>query len=198
MNGNNIQAYILAGGKSSRMGTEKGLVSLQGQPFIEHIIRTLKNITSNISILSNNNLYNHLGFPVFADIEKEKGPLGGIHTGLVNSNKEYNLFVSCDIPLINTQILNHLIAGINHSNNTFIASHGSNKEPLCGIYSKKNTALIKKLLDKNELSVHKALEHLNAKYIDVSTEPFYNKNIFYNINSKEELKKLEEELLCTR
>jgi molybdenum cofactor guanylyltransferase len=198
MNVNNIQAYILAGGKSSRMGTEKGLVSLQGQPFIEHIIRTLKNITRNISILSNNNLYNHLGFPVLEDIEKEKGPLGGIHTGLVNSNKEYNLFVSCDIPLINTQILNHLIAGINHSNNTFIASHGSNKEPLCGIYSKKNTALINELLDKNELSVHKALEHLNAKYIDVSTAPFYNKNIFYNINSKEELKKLEEELLCTK
>lgn len=198
MNIKTIQIFILAGGKSSRMGSEKGLMLLSGKPFIEHIIATASKINNSVSILSNSNLYNHFGLPVHTDIIKEKGPLGGIYTGLTQSEHEHNLFVSCDIPLIRFEILNYLIQQITPKNDSFVIKHHSKTEPLCGIYSKKSIPLIKELLDKNELSVHRALEVLNTQLIDVTEHPAYSKNILYNINSKEELKNLEEELLCAK
>lgn len=197
-NTNTIQAYILAGGKSSRMGSEKGLVHLLGKPFVVHILETLKTLTPNIAILSNTDLYNHFGYPVYSDIIKEKGPLSGIHTGLVNSKHEFNLFVSCDVPLVNTDLLKFLVNSINSYNDTYIIEHNGTTEPLCGIYSKKSTEVIKELLYKNELSVHQALQHLSTELLDVSNHSFYTKNIFCNINSKVELKKLEGELLCAK
>lgn len=191
---NNIQAYILAGGKSSRMGTEKGLVTLLGKPFIKHIIDTIKTITPHITIVANSDHYNATGYPVIADIIKDKGPLSGIYTGLTYSEFANNLFVSCDMPLINYDLIDFLISQINSAHNATVVSHIGKTEPLCGVYSKSALPIIKSLLETNQLSVHNALTHLSTQRIDVSLQPFYTKNIFFNINSPVELKQLEEEL----
>ena len=97
-------AIILAGGKSSRMGSDKGLVLLNGKPMISYIIEILKKMQIPIIIISNNENYKQFGLPVFADIIKEKGPLGGIYTGLKNSKTESNIIVSCDVPFYQIEL----------------------------------------------------------------------------------------------
>ena len=102
---NNITGIILAGGKSSRMGTEKGLILYKNKPFVEHIIEAMNPLVDNIIIISNNKAYKSFGFRCYEDLIKNTGPLAGIYTGLRYSKTENNLIVSCDVPLINTVIL---------------------------------------------------------------------------------------------
>lgn len=192
-----IQAFILAGGKSSRMGSEKGLMQLSGKPFVTHLINTLKIITPNICILANNNIYKQFGLPVIEDIVKLRGPLGGIHAALTYSEMPINLFVSCDIPRVSAELLQFLISRY-HNTKALVVSHHGITEPLCGIYSANCLPPIKKLIDNNELSVHGALNILNADILEISNESFYKKNLLQNINTPDELKKAEEELSCKK
>lgn len=98
---NNVQVFILAGGLNSRMGSDKGMLMWNGETFIEHILKTLRSIFEHIVILSNNTLaYSNLGCNVIEDKIKDKGPIGGIYTGLHYAKKEMNLFVTCDAPLL--------------------------------------------------------------------------------------------------
>lgn len=189
-----IPAYILAGGKSTRMGTEKGLVELQGKAFISHIIDVLSPVTKEINIISNNRAYEQFGYPLIPDLIKEKGPMAGIYTGLLHSKEEFNLFLSCDIPLINEKLLLHLITKAQEKNQTTVIQHKELIEPLCAVYKRSELPLINELIEKNELSVRRTLQVLNTQYLQIEKEDFYHERMFSNINSKEELEQLEKEL----
>lgn len=189
-----IKVYILSGGKSSRMGTEKGLVELKGKSFISHLIDTVRTLTNDICIIANNSQYSSFLIDVIPDIIQNKGPLAGIYTGLMNSSSDRNLFLSCDIPLINTETLQFLIEKSENCKGPAIIVHNGKTEPLCGIYRKEQANAIHDLLDKNELSVMHALDNLNTQYVDISKESFYHSEIFQNINTKQELESLEQKL----
>src|SRR4051812_27131822 len=79
---NQITAIVLAGGKSQRMGTDKGLLDLHGKTFVQRICAAVQPIVgSNILIVSANNEYDALGFSRVEDIIENKGPVGGLYTG---------------------------------------------------------------------------------------------------------------------
>lgn len=190
----NIKALILSGGKSSRMGTEKGMVELMGKSFVSHLIDTVRNVTDSITLIANNECYSSFGLQVIPDIIQNKGPLAGIYTGLMESPYERNLFLSCDIPLINTETILYLIQASENCKGPAVILHNGKTEPLCGIYRKEQTRIIHELLLKNELSVMHALEQMNTLYVDISKESFYQPEIFMNINTKQELESLEKRL----
>ncbi len=104
-----LTVFILCGGKSSRMQSEKGLVLFQDKPFIEHIIQAILPITDKIKLITATKEYDYLQYEKIPDLISDKGPLGGIYTALSNSETEFNLILSCDIPLISTELL----SGIN-------------------------------------------------------------------------------------
>ena len=89
-----IQAIILAGGESRRMGSDKGMLKKDGKPFVQSIIEAVKPLTARIMIISSNKDYKRFGYPVYEDIVKGKGPVGGIYTGLNHSRYEYNLVLA--------------------------------------------------------------------------------------------------------
>src|ERR1035437_7677768 len=97
---NNLNGYILAGGKSSRMGTDKGLLVFNKKTIIQHVIAQLKPVVKEVIIVSNNRDYEKFGVKVIADIIKNIGPAGGIHAALSHSNTNHNFIVSCDMPFI--------------------------------------------------------------------------------------------------
>ncbi|HBK82852.1 MAG TPA: molybdenum cofactor guanylyltransferase, partial [Flavobacterium sp.] len=105
----NLTISILCGGKSSRMQTEKGLVLYQEKRFIECVIEAVLPISNNIQLITNSSKYDHLAFKKFKDIVVDKGPVGGIYTALTYSKTTLNLILSCDIPLISSEILLELI-----------------------------------------------------------------------------------------
>ena len=107
-----ITGIILAGGKSSRMGTDKGFVLYKNKSFVQHIIEALQPLVTEIIIVSNNPDYDVFGIKRVNDIIENAGPLAGVYTGLHYSETENNLVISCDVPLINSETLTLLIDGV--------------------------------------------------------------------------------------
>ncbi|MEO6902558.1 MAG: NTP transferase domain-containing protein [Bacteroidia bacterium] len=77
-----ITGIVLAREKSSGMGTDKGLTLLNGKPMMEHILNALFPCVNDILIVANNQNYTTFGYPIYEDVIKDCGPMGGTYTGL--------------------------------------------------------------------------------------------------------------------
>ena len=178
---------ILAGGKSSRMGEDKGLVLLNGKPMIQYVIEALKEVVSNIIIISNNASYNKFGIPVYSDIIKDKGPVGGIYTGLYHSKTELNFCISCDVPMISYDFIFWLL---NRSGNASITLQMCKKKvhQMIGVYSKQVLSNFKESTEKEYLKLSQVNKDMACEIIDIEKEyANFDKLIFSNINTKNEL-----------
>lgn len=183
--------FILCGGKSSRMQSEKGLVLFQGKPFIEHIIEAALPISSEIKLVTNTADYDYLPYQKIKDIELDKGPIGGIYSALVHSNSAINLILSCDIPLITEELLAELIAKHRMDFEVSVFSEANKIHPLIGIYSKKIVPILKKAIEENDLKMMRLLEKVNHQKIEVAGE---RSKQFKNVNSLTELNELNTNL----
>ena len=185
---NNITGIILAGGKSSRMGTEKGLIIYKNKPFVEHIIEAMNPLVDNIIIISNNKAYKSFGFRCYEDLIKNTGPLAGIYTGLRYSKTENNLIVSCDVPLINTVILQKLTDQKNDTSEVIQLQCQGENMPLIALYKKCCEMIFLKELVKNQRKVQKALKKCNVKIITIDETL---KKVATNINTQKDLELLD-------
>jgi len=187
----NITGIILAGGKSTRMGSDKGFVTYQSKPFIQHIIDALKPLVNEIIIVSNNPDYNVFKLKRVNDIIEDAGPLAGIYTGLQHSNTEKNLVLSCDIPLINREVLEQLISQSNEEIDVIQAQSQGKTMPLIALYNKRCASTCLVLLESGERRLRFLINQLKSKTIvlDDTLEKYT-----ANINSQSDLKELNNEL----
>jgi len=183
----NITGIILAGGKSSRMGQDKAFLKLNGKTFIEHSIEAIKPLVYEIIIVSDNADCEMFNLKCVNDVIKNSGPLAGIYSGLINSKTDYNLVLSCDIPLITADVLKQLI--IDDEPDIDIKQIVSNGKPmpLIALYKKRCETLFFKLLQNDERRLHVALNQCKVKNIEMNPE---NELSTTNINTPEELKKI--------
>jgi len=132
----NATAIILAGGKSSRMGTNKALLKLNGKTVIENITETLEHVVDEIIIVTNTfSDYEFLHLPMVEDTHKGLGPLAGIEAGLTSSNTERNLVVACDMPFISAGIAKYLLSCLKEYQIVVPMIYGR-LHPLFGAYRK--------------------------------------------------------------
>lgn len=170
------------------MQTEKGLVLFEGKTFVQRILEAVGLISTTIFLITKNREYTRFGHPLIADILMDKGPLGGVYTALFHSTADFNMVLSCDIPIISTGILENLVleARNNEAEICFLAdSH--NDCPLIAIYSKKVLPAMQLALHNNELSLQSFIKKQNYKRIVVKKE---HENFLQNINTKKELESL--------
>lgn len=185
-----ITAIILAGGKSSRMNEDKGLVYFNGKILVEHVIESVKKLTANIIIITANAAYKQFGYPCLEDEMKDKGPLAGILTGLVNSSTQKNLFVGCDMPFLSENLLSGLINN-SGDEDVLLTEHLGKAEPLCSIYNRSCITHLRSQLEQNQLKITNAFEGLKTRVISFDKEDWFKGNEFSNINSPEELRQFE-------
>ena len=182
-----ISGFILAGGKSSRMGSDKGLMEFAGKPMIEHSILALKPLCSSIQIITNNSEYCDLGYPVHHDLIEDKGPLAGICTALSLSKTRLNLIVTCDSPFITSALLSHLIEQAEDFD-AVVPFFDDRVYPLTAVYATSCYTALNKRLIENELKVKDALNFIHTKQIELTENlPFFNKKVLANINTLKEL-----------
>lgn len=183
----NITGIILAGGKSSRMGTGKGFLLYGEKPFIQHSIEALKLLVSNIIIVSNNSEYDIFGYNRIEDTIKNAGPLAGLYSGLKHSKTPYNLVLSCDIPLINSVILEKLIEGIDDDSEIIQIESNGKAMPLIALYKKPCEHQFLKLLNEGERRLQFAVNQCQVKNIMINEESeLYTRNI----NTPEQLNEI--------
>lgn len=100
-----VHGFVLAGGKSSRMGRDKALLELAGKPLVEHAVSKLRRICEQVSVLGEGPELEAYG-PVVRDVHPGCGPIGGIEAALLHSKYEWNLILPVDVPFLPTAFLN--------------------------------------------------------------------------------------------
>ncbi len=183
-----MTAIILAGGKSSRMGRNKALLKIEGKSFIERQIDLLREIFEDIIISANTpSDYAFLHLPVIKDVFPEKGPLGGIYTGLMESKSPHTFFLACDMPFVELPLIRHL-KGLLRGVDVVVPKSGRGLEPLHAFYSKKCIGPIKRELDRNNLRIISFFSEVTVKIVELdnlTSSPEFKESIT-NLNTKED------------
>jgi len=189
-----ITLAILAGGKASRMGGKnKALLEIDGESFISRIHRNLSPLFCRTIIIANDNVdYQIENVETYADIISNVGPLGGIHSALVNAQTPYVFVVSCDMPFVSSEIANEIASCfLSEEIDILVPKIESYHEPLFAIYSKHLVNKIETILAKTEGKPIKDLFALaKTSYISFPNTPL-NKRCFTNINSVNDLESLK-------
>lgn len=186
---NNITGIILAGGKSSRMGSDKGLLLLNQKAFVQYSIDALSPLVSEIIIVSDQSAYDTFGYKRVKDVTKNAGPVAGIISGLEATQTTYNIILSCDIPLISTKILSKLVVATN-KNTTIIQveSHGKSM-PLIAMYNKQVLPIFKEQLQNNERRLRVVVNACGYKTITLSDNDTVSTK---NVNTQTEFKEVKD------
>jgi len=191
-----LTAIILAGGKSSRIGSDqdKAILELNGKHLIDIVISKLKHIVGdNIIIVGPPEKYPSYK-QVVPDLFNQRGLLVGLYSGLKASASRYSLVVGCDMPFLKLELLQYMV-GKTDSNDIIIPRYAkSYVEPLCAIYSKACLEVMKRNIESGILSIRKIIPYLKVKYIEEEeikmVDPDFNS--FFNINYKEDFIRAEE------
>ena len=130
-----LSGFVLAGGKSTRMGQDKAAVTLNGRTLLEHALAALREVCRDVAILGRNELYGSLA-PVYEDIFPGCGPLGGIHAALSNSHTQYNLIIGVDTPFLAPGLLSYLVQRATATGAVVTTPEIDDyQQPLCTVYS---------------------------------------------------------------
>jgi molybdopterin-guanine dinucleotide biosynthesis protein A len=185
-----LSVAILAGGKSRRMGHDKGLLHFREKPVILHVIDIAKKISESIFIISNNLDYQIFEFPLFNDHFNDAGPLGGLHAALENCPTERCLILACDMPFLKAEMFYHMAQ--HQTFQTVVPVHGDMEEPLCGIYSRSTLPAILSQIEEKKLKMTDFIEQTNHFWYQVDeNSEFYHPDLFTNLNTPEDWKQKE-------
>jgi molybdopterin-guanine dinucleotide biosynthesis protein A len=195
-----ITGIILSGGKSTRMGHNKSFLKIGDSYIIERITHLMKSVFSKVILITNEpELYEFLEVEIYTDIYKNIGPIAGIHSGLVNSKTDRNFIISCDIPLMNKELISSIIEYPSDALITVPKADGFIQQ-LCGIYSKKLLPVIEKIIsldieqenrnnsqEKRKCKIHNLIESVLTTIIDnIEDLKGYHINIFLNMNKPQD------------
>jgi molybdopterin-guanine dinucleotide biosynthesis protein A len=131
-----VTGVILAGGKSSRMGSNKALLPYRGGRIIESIYHQLSELFEEVLLVTNTpELYPFLGCHMVSDLYPGMGALAGLHAGLAHSRTPNIFAVACDMPYLNDTLIRTLV-GHRYQAEVVIPEGEKGLEPLHAVYSR--------------------------------------------------------------
>src|SRR5215469_5207989 len=137
-----VSAFILAGGASARMGTEKGLLAFGGEPLIKRTARLLEPLVRDVAVLGRPELYSHLGLRTIPDKlvrdtsgSEVRASLVGVVTALTSTTSTWSLVLACDLPYLTRDWIAWLLARALASKSQIVMPRTSGGlEPLAAVY----------------------------------------------------------------
>ena len=199
MEHNNILGTVLAGGKSQRFGEDKSQVKLGDKLLIDYILSEIIDEFNEVLVVSNNliNFKESEKISLIKDFKKDLGPLGGVLTAMkwVKDNKKDYQWIStfpADTPFFKNQILKDFLNKINiEEGKLFFIKSNNTRHNIFGLWSIDLMDKLEEDLNKGERKVEVWANSIGVKNINMK---FENKDPFFNINTKEDLKKAIENL----
>jgi molybdopterin-guanine dinucleotide biosynthesis protein A len=179
-----IEAFILAGGASSRMGTDKSQLLIDQESFTQHIAKTLFKITNSVTVVGRNETVSHL--PVAMDVYPNWGALGGLHGALNACRKEWAIIVACDLPFVTMELFERLTKERAGYDAVVPIQPDQRPQPLCAIYRVRScleqaTALIE-MGKRRPLDLLEAVNTRRVSFSELEDLPEA-QNFFLNINT---------------
>jgi molybdenum cofactor guanylyltransferase len=190
-----LTAFILAGGKSTRMAADKAFVDMDGRTLLARALDLARSVTPDVRIVGDPAKFASFA-PVVEDVFRNCGPLGGIHAALRASQTELNLMLAVDIPFVSPPLLQYLIKRARSSSATVTVAHaGGGWQPLCAVYRRE-------FADAAEQSLRAGRYKIDALFAaqtqTIAEEDLiaagFSPHMFRNLNTPEELAQAKETL----
>jgi molybdopterin-guanine dinucleotide biosynthesis protein A len=184
-----LTVALIAGGQSSRMGTDKAFVRVTARPLIEDILAQVSDLGAETIIITNHpDDYRYLGWPLFGDVLPGLGALGGVYTALHSAAQPHVLCLACDMPFIARPLLDYLIA-LRAEADVIIPRLNGEAEPFRAVYARVCLNPIRAALDANRRRVISFFPDVRVRFVD---EPEIDRfdpahRTFFNINTPEDL-----------
>jgi len=184
-----VGGVILAGGRSSRMGTNKALLLMNGQRLIDRVAGVMRGIFQDVAIVGcEPGTYAELNLPCVRDLLPGKASLGGIYTGLSVSRFSRSFFAACDMPFLSEALIRYL-AQLEPSADVVIPRTREGLQPLHAVYSSGCIPFIQKLLSGSRLKIIDFFHQVDVR--EVGEEEMrrhgWRCTSFLNINTPEDL-----------
>ena len=157
---------LLAGGQSSRMGTNKALLRFaSGETVIERIIRRVAPLATETIIVTNTpDTYAFLRLPMFGDVYPGMSSLGGIYTGVLKAGEDRSLVLSCDLPLVSAELLTYLL-DLPFDYDLLMPWVGGRQQPLHAIYGKSCLPAMQAQIEAHDLKIVDLLDTLRGRIV---------------------------------
>ena len=184
-----VAVFILAGGKSTRMGADKARVILGGRTLLVRALELARSVTADVRIVGDAAKFGAFA-PVVEDVFRECGPLGGIHAALHASASELNLMLAVDLPFVSRALIEYLIARAQSSAAMVtVARIGGGWQPLCAVYRRDFAAAAETALRQGRYKIDALFEMQRTQVIaeDELKVAGFSGEMFCNLNTPEEL-----------
>jgi len=195
-------ALILSGGRSSRMGKDKGMIFIKDEPLVkivaDRISKIVEEVVVVISKIQNKEIYELFlkDYRLLVEEGDIRAPLVGINYGLKNMKSDYIAILACDSPLVNLKVLEFMFDKVKGYDACIPLWENGRLEPLHAVYQREKTLkATKEALDKGELSNKSFIDKLEkVYYLKVNELKIFDENLFFllNANTPEELEKVKE------
>ena len=184
----NRTAFVLAGGRSSRMGEDKALLTFGDQRLVERMLGVAGSVAPNVFIVGSKERYSSFGATV-EDIYIGCGPLAGIHAALSATCTEMNLMLSVDMPLMTGAFLSWLVQQAEVTRELVIVPDAAGgQQPLCAIYRRQTLSAVADALRRGEYKIGRLFSRVPTRIIGEQeiVAAGFSPEIFRNINTPEE------------
>jgi molybdopterin-guanine dinucleotide biosynthesis protein A len=174
-----VNGFILAGGRSTRMGTDKALLDWHGRTLLSHMIDLLQNATDDVQVVGRDLQLDHL---------PGLGPLSGIATALSITSTDNNLILAVDLPLLTKDFLTYFRETAEYSKRPMLACKIGSHFPLCLGIRRKLLPEVQRRLSRGELSVRALIRDSDAEVISESElhKRGFGSSIFRNLNTPDD------------
>jgi molybdenum cofactor guanylyltransferase len=179
-----LTAFVLAGGRSTRMGQDKALLPWHGKPLLEHMVHLLQGVADDVHVAGRNQL---------PDRWPGLGPLSGIGTALEISPTDANLFVAVDLPHLTLSFLKYLRLRLENSTQPVLACKFQSDVPLCLGIRRPLLPEIQRRLDSGRLSVRGLIEDSDTQLIsedELREKGFDPGYLFTNLNTPDDYRRM--------
>lgn len=190
--GGSVNAIVLCGGRSSRMGVDKAFIKAGGRTLIERQVEALSGRFRKVILATNSpEKYRFPGrVETVADGVPGLGPVGGLAAALERSDSRYNFAVACDMPFVNPDLAAYLAGSVKRGWQAVVPFYGGEYQPLCAVYSKDCLPEIKEALARNRLKLVGLFSRLKVRKVPLKElTKFGDPEIYFrNINTPRDLR----------
>lgn len=197
---NDIDAYILVGGRSSRLGRDKALVDLGGKTLMQHAVDAVSEglepsrvtaVAANASQFAIDAIVADVPF-VF-DLHENRGPLGGLHAALAYAKSSWIFLLACDYPFLSPEMIKLLSEKIDDEHGCVVPEQKDGRlQPLCAFYKVANTmTVVTRIIERPRVPppMHEIMRELDPRIIkfDDYAHLSGSADLFLNINTSRDL-----------
>ncbi len=183
---------ILAGGKNTRMGTNKALLCLDQKTIIQQAVGQLRQFCSEVLVVTNQPVqYREFSWAaelkLVEDILPQMGPLSGIHAGLSYSSYFYNFIVACDMPFINWALGQYMVEKAGGLD-VLVPRVGEHLQPMHAVYSKQCLQPIEQCINERTFKITAFFPQVRVGYLEEAEVRKFAEveRVFFNVNTQED------------